>query len=61
MWLIVTIYFVNAALEDVKYEYMTVNVSIPSESVRRNNLWQETTSQCERTQKVNSIDMKSSL
>jgi len=52
MWLIVvTIYFGNAALDDVKY--MTVNVSIPSESVRRNNLWQETTSQCDRTQKVN--------
>jgi len=60
MWLIVvTIYFVNAALDDVKS--MTVNVSIPSESVRRNNLWQETTSQSDRAQKVNSIDMKSSL
>jgi hypothetical protein len=60
MWLIVvTIYFGNAALVDVKY--MAVNVSIPSESVRRNILWQETTSQCDRTQKVNSVDMKSLL
>jgi len=60
MWLIVvTIYFENAALDDVNY--MTVNVSMPFESVRRNNLWQGTISQGDRTQKVNSADMKSPL